>query len=513
MRRIVTVMLALMLALMCAPAMADEAPITLTAMQYELENQDIDFNNLWYFKQIEEQTGVHVDFIEVKDGDWEQQINLMFVSGQYPDLIIRDKRGLDIEEYGVTQKLLLPLEDYLEEYMPNYYSRLKMNNADASMYASDGHMYYIGYLMAQNVNHDGTWYINTTWLDELGLDIPETVDELTEVLYAFKEARPECIPFTADLQNMTEGLWSQFAMFGVPENSNYMFIDTDEKVKFTGAQAGWYDCVEWLNKLYSDGILDQEVFTQDSNGWGQKMNEGITGYTCYLRLINTALKPEIYANFKSILPPKAEGYEVKVSSILELPDQGARLTVNLKDDEEKLHAALRWLDAQFATENMMVSLNGPIGGNGPIEDTMLINAEGKYEVIYVPENNGLYSIVPLTCGQFFAPGDYYTAVYQMAPHRVERYLDSMAYAEAGVLEYKSFHYLTKLVKKTNDEATEVARIFTELDKYMKNSLTDFVINGITEEKYQTFLKTCEDMGLDRYIQIYQDGYDRYLATL
>ena len=144
-------------------------------------------------------------------------------------------------------------------------------------------------------------------------------------------------------------------------------------------------------------------------------------------------------------------------------------------------------------------------------EQMIINDEGKYEVIDVPEDNGLYDFVPVTMGQFFAPGDYYTEIYEMAPHRVERYEDSKAYAEAGVLEYKSFQYLKDLSKMSNEDATEAALIYTELKKFMQESVIDFVKNGVTDESFNAFLETAKGIGVERYIELYQNAYDAYLA--
>ena len=69
----------------------------------------------------------------VKDADWATSVNLMFaVPDQMPDMILR--HSVDVEEYGVSQGLLLPLDEYLtEEIMPNYVSRLNINNAADSI--------------------------------------------------------------------------------------------------------------------------------------------------------------------------------------------------------------------------------------------------------------------------------------------------------------------------------------------------------------------------------------------
>ena len=68
---------------------------SLTALQYEIENIAVDFSSMWYFQQIEQQTGVHVDFREVKDSEWSSSVGLAFAKGQMPDMILRG--SLDVE--------------------------------------------------------------------------------------------------------------------------------------------------------------------------------------------------------------------------------------------------------------------------------------------------------------------------------------------------------------------------------------------------------------------------------
>ncbi len=502
MKKLVSLFLAVMLLVTMSGIALAEEKINLTAFQYSLENQNVDFANLWFFQELEEKTGIHVDFQVVKDADWTTQLNLMFaVPDEMTDMILRN--SVDVEEYGVTQGLLMPLDEYLtEDIMPNYVSRLNLNNAGDSIPASDGKSYYIGYLVAQNVNHEPTWYINKTLLAELNLEVPTTIDEYTEVLRAFKAAGIK-YPYSASFTDFgPESIWAQFASFGVPMTM-HLFADIDEndKVVYLGDLPGFRAAVEWLHTLYAEGLMDPESLTQDSNLWAGKVNAGEVASFNYLRLINTALTPETYANFESILPPAAEGCKVTVPQILEIPTAGAYLTSTNANPE----ASLKWIDAQLETETMMIAANGKMG------EQMIINEEGKYEVINVPENNGLYSFVPVAMGQFFAPGEYYTQIYQMAPHRVERYEDSQWYAEAGVLQNKSFQYLRDLSKMSNEDAIECNLIFTELKKFMQESVIDFIKNGVTDASWEEFQNTAKGIGVERYIELYQNAYDAYLA--
>ena len=501
MKKIAALLLAIMMVGTMAVATAEEK-VNLTAFQYALENQNTDFNNMWYFDQIEEQTGVHVDFRMIKDADWSTQLSLMFSTpDNMEDLILRNP--VDVEDYGVSQGLLLPLDQYLtEEIMPNYVSRLGMNDINASIPASDGQSYFIGYVIAQNVNHEPTWYVNMTKLQELNLEVPTTIEEYTNMLRAFKAAGVT-YPLCDDVsENGAEGWRYLLSSFGVPINYNtFLYIDENDQVTFSGFAPGFYAAMEWLHTLYAEGLMDPETITQDSNTWANKVNNGDVGAFNYLRLINTALTPETAANYKAILPPAAEGLKVAVPMVMELPTAGAYLTSTNKDPV----ASLKWIDAQLETENMFVAQNGKMG------EQLKVNDAGLYEVISVPENNGLYDFVPVSMGQFFGPGDYMTSNYQMAPHRIERYEDSKAYAEAGVLEAKSFWYLTTMCKMSNDDSVEASNICTEVRKFMDESMVEFIKNGITEESYAQFTNNAASLQVERYVELYQDAYDAYLA--
>lgn len=509
-----------------------EEKITLTALVASTGDNtvflDPDGTQIWYFEELEKRTNIHVDFELVSEADWNMRINLMFATEDYVDMILCSP--VDIEEYGVSQGLLVPLDDYIEANMPNYYSRLHMNGANVSIPASDGKMYYIGKLIAQNINHEPNFYINKTWLDNLDLPIPTTVEELTNTLRAFRDGDPTGTGATIfpasfnTLNHYCNGIYPQFAMFGVPLvdhlTTNFGFINIDPndstKVIATPLMEGFRPALEWLHLLYSEGLMDMESIIQDNPTFIAKINEGKVGYTTHLRLINSGLTPEAAANYVSILPPSSD-FDPVLPRILEIPTMGAVLTTANQHIEE----TLQWIDAQLETEIMMVGYNGPVKEEfGPtrredgtvVAPPLFINDSGKYEVSYIPEDNKLYDYVPVLRAQFFAPGDYYFDIYEMAPHRIERAQTSKEYDEAGVLEKTSYDYLRYLTKKSNDEAIEAQRIHSELRKLMEESVSNFITRGVTDASWDAFIKTVHDVGLDKYVEIYQTAYDRYLAS-
>ncbi len=477
--------------------------VSLSALQYEIENIAVDFSSMWYYRQIEQQTGVHVDFTEVKDSEWSSSVGLAFVKGKMPDLILRG--SLDVEEYGVTRNLLVPLDEYIDRgFLPNYAGRMEQAGLREQLTASDGHIYQLGFLISQDVNTNGHFFINRTWLDRLQLPVPETVEQLTEVLRHFRDDDPngnglqDEIPLEFTFDDNTTGIYNLFSFFGLPLNEEYVYADRTGRVHFAPEENAFFEALDWLHQLYREGLLDVDFISQGSSIWAAKVNEGNTGVFSYWRLQNTALSPGVTDNYQVMLPVHAEGKQACLPRNMDIIEFGAALTT----DNRNIEASLRWLDAQFETENMLVSQNGAVG------DTLIRREDGRYEVRYVPPDNELYQSVPVICGQFFAPAEYYNSVYVPAAHRQEKAGYCALYEQAGVLEPVSAKILTSVAPKTVTESAEVSRLKAKLKSAVDAGIVAMVTQGVTEERREAFRRQLTENSSAAYRQVYQQIYER-----
>lgn len=490
-----------------APAPAPksgETAVSLTALQYEIENVAVDFSNMWYYGQIEAQTGVHVDFNEVKDSEWSSSVSLAFAKGKMPDLILRG--SLDVEEYGVSRHLLVPLDDYIRRgLMPHYAARLENSGLKEQLTASDGHMYQLGFLISQGINTNGHFFINRRWLERLGLDEPKTVEELTDVLRRFRRDDPngngkqDEIPLEFTFDDNITGVYNLFSFFGLPLNEEYVYIGGEGDIRFAPEEDGFFDCLGWLHQMYEEGLLDIDFISQGSNIWAAKVNGGNVGLFSYWRLQNTALSPETAASYQLLIPVHTEGGRACLPRNMDTIEFGAALTTDNRDIE----SSLRWLDAQFETENMLVSQNGRVG------DTLRLREDGRYEVSYVPPDNELYQSVPVICGQFFAPAEYYASVYVPAAHRQEKADYCARYEQAGVLEKTCFKLLTAVIPRTTVESAGIARLKARLKSVVDAEIVSMVTRGVTAEGRASFLARLEEAGSREYKEIYQNIYRRW----
>lgn len=127
-----------------------------------------------------------------------QEFNLVLASNDLPDVWMNNwlnfpggpKRAID-------QGYILRLNDIIDKYAPNFKKVLQENPQIAKDIRTDeGDYYAFPFIRSE---FDKTYVgpiIRKDWLDELGLPVPETIDEWYTVLKAFKEKKNAAAPLT-----------------------------------------------------------------------------------------------------------------------------------------------------------------------------------------------------------------------------------------------------------------------------------------------------------------------------
>lgn len=511
MKKLVALVLASVM-LLSLVGTASAADTTLEVMIWYRDIDDLDFENMPYYNDpvtgINAQSGVNVVFNQVKGADWEQKRNLMLTSNEYPDIIVRG--GINLEMYGVDQEILLPLDDLIDQYMPNYKALLESDAALADgLRSSDGKMYQIGWIIPQNINTDSHMFINKQWLDNLGLQIPTTLEELEQVLIAFRDQDADGdgdpsneIPYGGTLADIQNGILTLLRDFGLPYNSDFLAISDEGKVYSQFAHPNLRAALETIHRWYDEGLIDVESVAQDTNAFEAKVNAG--NYGCFWRWRMTAMGTEeaVYNQYECILPPAAEGYSTLLPYMLELPGFGAAITV-AAEKHGTVEAACKWLDTQFQWDNM---INGYNGMQGEFWDY----AEDGMVDIW-PMTDGTRS-VPGQSSMYYCSGTEYFAKVKMPSHRIEKTSYCEWYSNEGLLEQVSHSILQSLIKFTVEESERVNLLRAEIDKFGKESISSFIVKGITDESWANYEKTLNDLRLDELVGLYQTAYDRYVEA-
>ena len=481
-------------------------PLTLNVM-LGIRNMDsmIEPNDMKVIQDLEAKTGIHIEWEMIKESDWDTKLNLRFASGEYPDIILSTSGKVDVEEYGVTQGLLLPLDDLTAQYMPVYTERIEGEDTDptAGMAASDGKKYGIGNLVGQNINTQAHYFINQTWLDQLGLPMPTTLEESTETLRAFKSGDPngngeaDEIPVEMDLTSNYYGVRWMLPMFGVPVDPlKWIYIDNDKKVQFAANQEGFRQCLEWLHLLYEEGLVDAEILSQDVNAVQTKLAGGNAGFFTAWRLTAKGWDDGVAKDCVLYMPAAPEGSKPCLARYLEVAKNGAYVT----STNQHLPETMRWLDALLETETMF---------------SMYYGAEGPgWE--YNKENGKIDSVVTDTSGTldflgsnalFFAPGSYIGEVFNMAQQRIEKTEYCQIYEEAGIIQKYSDDYLG-MAPLTSEQHQNCLLIETDIDNAVKEYMARFISEGITDDSWNAFVSMFDGMKINDYLKVYQDAIDQ-----
>ena len=133
------------------------------------------------------ETGIQINWDTILNADWADKKSVLLASGELPDAFMGSICFSETDILSNTGTFIA-LDDYIDEYMPNFKSIMESDPTMKSLATSaDGHIYGLPAKKPCRPTVGNQLFINKTWLDNLGLDVPTTYDEFVDVLRAFKE--------------------------------------------------------------------------------------------------------------------------------------------------------------------------------------------------------------------------------------------------------------------------------------------------------------------------------------
>ena len=223
-----------------------------------------DWTNNLFFQRMEEKTGVKFAFQQYTDAtEWQKKKTEMFKNGTLPDVFF--KAGLTVDEtisyYEAGQ--LIDLRPYLEEYAPNLSALLKAHPEwERAITLPDGAI--VALPTFNELQNNNYMWINKTWLDNLGLEIPTTAEELTNVLIAFRDKDANKNGKTNDeIPLSVIGMWDLRFLghaFGLVSNDYYLYTEGDGSIATTLTKDENRVFLEWLHTLWTENLMHRDTF-------------------------------------------------------------------------------------------------------------------------------------------------------------------------------------------------------------------------------------------------------------
>jgi len=468
-----------------------------------------DLNEIPMFNKLAEEIGVKIEWEQVRSG-WDEKKNTILASGDVPDAFIG--WGINDSDISTFSNVFMPLNDLIEKHAPNI-KRMFEEQPDvkALATANDGNIYGLPSVIPHRPNSFNIHSINRVWLDELGLETPTTFDEFYNVLKAFKEQDPnknnkqDEIPFD---WAPDRGLFTAMSMIGAYGNyaedfSGDWTAAKDGKFVFLPATEDFKKLVSYLHKLYREGLINQEVFTQDYSQFQAKSKDPeyeIVGSTMGWSL-EDRFGPVYAKDYEVLLPLTAEkgikpvwpAHPARTKYLSNV----AQITTKNKNPE----ITMKWLDG-FYTEEM--SAQGYYGSLG----------------VCLEKQGDKYIVLPPQDGMGADEWKWTNALVDAGLMYVSPDLDKRIVPPASIAERVAHDALYEpyfpdsddilpILKFSKDDMSELSIIKTDILKMVDIKWAQWIIEGNVNEEWESYLNQLESMGLSRMSEIYQKYLDEY----
>ncbi|WP_135553686.1 type 2 periplasmic-binding domain-containing protein [Paenibacillus cymbidii] len=446
------------------------------------------------YKKKKELTGVDAEFIHPQS---DESFNLMMASKNLPDIIEEGWISLagGPEKY-IKDGKIIRLNDYIDQYAPNLTKLLKDNPEMRKLISTDnGSIFAFPFYRgdAYLLTYSGI-ALRKDWLDNLGLKMPETIDEWYTVLKAFKNGDPNKNGKADEIPLYYK--WSQFgfqAAWGIKND----FYQENGVVKYGMLQPEFKEYITLLNKWYKEGLIDPDYVTMDNKLRDAKL----TGDQLGTLVQNTVGKENALMKDKHpTFEIKAAPYPVLVKGTKPIIGQqdpyfdgtGAAITTSAKN----VPALVQWLDFNY----------GDVGHklfNFGIEGMTynMVNGEPKFIASALADTSLMGRT---TLSSAYGPFVQDKRWMEQRSAAMKNGADSLT----TWMNADNKKHLPRLTP-TAEESTEYATIMNDINTFTKEKLDKFVMGVEPMEKFDAFVKTLKDMGIERAVAIQQAAYKRY----
>ena len=462
---------------------------------------------------IEERTGVRIKWDVTPHSQYDEVMRVRLAAGaELPD-IVQIPGGFDSVMTYAMGGLIIPLEELFAEHAPNMMQLIFQDepHLGKSFTALDGHIYHIAQnFTGGNMVEVKGLILRTDWLDILGLEKPETIDEWYEVMKAFKEGDPNGNGLADEVGVTSFGGLSEYGYFatafGLAAPAT-KYIEVDGKVVNQYREPGFKDFLMFLNKLYSEGIMDPQFKTGDEAKLDAMGAKDILGVSAHF-----GTKAELWgqtaalagnpnsasASYELVMsPPDAQGH----ARLIRRTPTG--FCYGVTGDCRDPVLAVKWLDYVYAyDEGRDVMLYGVEG------ITYETNAAGeRVWMDWILHNkDGLATSTALrSVGAFPA---------QFSNRTVEFYemMVSPGVAQSGALLHQYMIQPFPQVMGTEEETDRITSLNADIGAYEEEMIQKFVMGQASFDEFDKFLATVQAMGGDELDQIKQTQLDRYNAA-
>lgn len=313
--------------------------------------------------EIQKRTNTNITFEWSPEDTFQEKVSTTLASGKIPEFIYgSSSRGKEVLTTLLDQGAVLPLDDLLAQYAPDYMALINPEDRVFLANASDGKMYKI--MSICNYKPQFTFMVRQDWLKNVGKETPVTWDEWVDVWKAFRDqdANGDGDP-NNEIPLSYEAIGGLMPVFGIASTREFA-IDDNGNYILASDHPNYEKFLDAARMLYEEKLLDTEFQTKNMKELFKIMDNGTLGstYTYAERaMISTQVNAEVNpdALWSSVVPIKGPDGHQLVPARAKFDRQGA-LTISAEQNGnvEKILQFMNW----FYTEEGIKLSNFGIEG-------------------------------------------------------------------------------------------------------------------------------------------------------
>ncbi|OZG68132.1 type 2 periplasmic-binding domain-containing protein [Bifidobacterium eulemuris] len=467
---------------------------------------------------LEAECDCSIEWNQVDDTQWAQQKSATLSSGSVDDLSIRAYHPADAQKYQY-------FADFKEELdkLPNVEAFLEEQpDAEGMVTTPDGKMYTLPRYFGQEYKASGQHlFINKTWLDKLGLQVPTTWDELFDVMEAFKTQDPngngqaDEIPYAMRNLDMTGmGWWSPFLFLnstGITTQFNnspsrYGQYVKDGKIGNYMVEDEYREVIEFLHTIIEKGYSPKDSLTQESSKYYASLQGDNGVATVGLAITNTTDAfgtgdSAVAAQYEAIpWPASSEGVTAVADYSQDagaFEDYGVAMSAEVKNKD----AALKIIDAMYSEEGSILAKYG---------NSDWITKDGDHTYTINPDyfTQDANAKTPYLADRF--AGWISDEVTLNGDTGAEKLKNTDA-VYADQLAAVGDNYLPITIVPSDEDSTTISNnVANIMSAALTQSASWIQDGGLDDASWNAFVENLKGLGVDENNELYQKWYDEAL---
>ena len=448
---------------------------------------------------LEEATGVRLDYSSMTNDDvYQEKLTLMIASGDYPDFFCKAPDYYASGAAGLLEEdVCIDIAPYLDEHAPDLKRLLDEDTEYAeNVYTDNGEL--VGVKMRAAPTTDGGGIIRQDWLEEQGLDMPETFDQLHDVLLTFKDAYG-CANAIGVLSSLGSPLTFGFNI--KLDTNNFSFVVHDGKVCPTIEEPASREYIELLAQYYSEGLFNSDFLANYSPMMFDQMactNE--TGFWQSGRMSFNGMFESYIQDDDALIAPVKDISKTgtETSNIGGAGTPVGKNSISITTQNEYPEQSVEFINYMFTEEGIELANYGVEGqtfeyvDGEPVYTDMILNNPDGFN------SNVARSLYTLNA---FLP-------YFQPQAALEMTFTSPRMAEAEEIWMSTRSPEEHTWTLNSAEAEEYNALISAINTSIQENLTAMVMGQKPTEDWDSYIDSLYDMDLQRCIDLQQQAFDR-----